>query len=392
MDNEFKFGFWNYLPVGTIDKNIVREWKEIGCNLFMSFRFLKGKSDKNKMIELLDEAQKVGVKVIINDERTEYLRLKEMSKEEFIANVKEAVDDFGSHPATYGFYGGDEPFSDQEGNFAFTMSLLKNLMPNKTHFGNLLPYWSGLLGEQDENNREDSFYYKKINRMIWEGKLEILAFDQYTQCYDETRDQEDGLRRFFLGMHHFLTLAKWNNIPLYVSLLSIGHYCYRDPSEIDIRWQINVAAAMGAKGVIWFYFHQNALDYGFFNPPFLGEKAYKTPMFGKIQRQQYIFNERYKTVFDNIEIDHYYFKEGDYGLPKYTPDKKFVERLDVFHKDYTTIVSWGHYRDDKKHKVMIVLNANQYHSNAFSLYRMNGDATHFDLCAGDMRIFDFFEE
>ena len=81
MDNEFKFGFWNYLPLGIIDKDIVYKWKDMNCNLFMSFRFMEGQSKKEDMIALLDEAQKVSAKVIINDERTEYLRLKKMSKE-----------------------------------------------------------------------------------------------------------------------------------------------------------------------------------------------------------------------------------------------------------------------------------------------------------------------
>ena len=72
----FEFGFWNYLPSGTLDKSIVWKWKEMNCTLPMSFRFLEGKSDPAEMIELLDECQKAGLKVIINDERCEYLRLK----------------------------------------------------------------------------------------------------------------------------------------------------------------------------------------------------------------------------------------------------------------------------------------------------------------------------
>ena len=32
-----------------------------------------------------------------------------------------------------------------------------------------------------------------LERIIEEGKLDILAFDQYTQCYDEGRDQKRGI-------------------------------------------------------------------------------------------------------------------------------------------------------------------------------------------------------
>lgn len=392
MDNEIKFSFWNYLPLGTLDTSIVQKWVDINCNLFMSFRYIEGESKKEDMIALLDEAQKFGVKVIINDERNEYLRLNKMSKEDFIKGVKASIDDFGSHPATFGFYGGDEPFSDQEDNFCFTMKLLKELCPDKTHYGNLLPYWSGLLAEPQERDRGDDFYYKKINRLIREGKLDILAFDQYTQCYDDADRQQNGIRLFINGMHHFSTIARNNNIPLYVSLLSIGHFSYREPTETDIKWQINVALAMGAKGIVWFYFHQTAKDYGYLNPPFLGERAYITPMYGKIQRQQYIFNERYKKIFDNIDIDCYGFLGEDYGELNYKPDQKMVKRFDIKNKNSLTMVSYGHYRDNPKHKVIFVVNANQFHGNVFSIYFTDGREYHFELNAAEMKMFDFEEK
>ena len=79
------------------------------------------------------------------------------------------------------------------------------------------------------------------------------------------------------------------------------------------------------------------------NPPFLGERAYITPMYGKIQRQQYLFNERYKEVFDNIDIDEVYFQGKDFGDLNYVPDKVMVDRFDQRTKDSLTIVSFGHY-------------------------------------------------
>ena len=388
MDSEIKFGFWNYLPVGTIDKSIVHKWVDINSNLFMSFRYIRGKSKKEDMIALLDEANKLGYQVIINDERTEYLRLKEMSKSDFVKGVKEAVEDFGYHPATFGFYGGDEPFSDQEENFTFTMSLLKQLLPEKHHYGNLLPYWSGLLGEPSENNREDSYYYNKINRIINDGKLDILAFDQYTQCYDESNDQKKGIESFINSMIHMYNLAKSNNLPLYVSLLSIGHWCYREPTEIDIKWQINVSMVMGAKGIIWFYFHQTAKDYGYLNPPFLGERAYITPMFGKIQRQQYIFQERYKDLFDQIDIDEVYFRGDLFKEKEYVADKMIVDRFDIRLKDKLTIISFAHFRKDPSHRIMFITNGEQQMGNVYSIYFKNGEAHHFNLSPGDIKIFD----
>lgn len=382
------FTFWNYLPCGTLDKSIVHKWKDMNCNLFMSFRYLENKSNKQDMIDLLDEAQKVGVKVIINDERCEYLRLNKMTKEEFVKGVKESIKDFGSHPATFGFYGGDEPFSDQEENFAFTMKLLKELSPKQMHYGNLLPYWSHLLAEPDENYREDEFYYNKINKIIKEGSLDILAFDQYTQLYNESKDQKEGINLFLNGMYHFSKLAKENNIPLYVSLLSVGHYSYREPTELDIRWQINASAILGAKGIVWFYFHQTAKDYGYFNPPFLGEKAYITPIYGMIQRQQYIFQERYEEFFNKTEIDEIYHRGNVEIGQEYIPDKKKVERFDVKYKELQTLVTKAHYIDNPDKEILFIFNAEQKLSNVYSIYFADGSACHFDLMPGEIKFFD----
>lgn len=382
------FTFWNYLPCGILDKSIVHKWKDMNCNLFMSFRFLENKSNKQDMIDLLDEAHKVSIQVIINDERTEYLRLNKMSKEEFVKGVKDAINDFGNHPATFGFYGGDEPFSDQEENFAFTMKLLKELLPNKKHYGNLLPYWSGLLAEPNENNREDEFYYQKINRIIKEGYLDILAFDQYTQLYNESKNQEEGIELFLKGMYHFSSIAKDNHIPLYVSLLSVGHYSYREPTELDIRWQINAAAILNAKAVVWFYFHQTAKDYGFFNPPFLGEKAYITPLYGMIQRQQYIFNERFGEIFDKVEIDEICHRGNVDVGDIYKPDTSKVERLDIKDKELPNIIAKAHYIDNPNKKVLFIFNASQKSNNVYSIYFTNGKACHFDLMSGEMKFFE----
>ena len=179
---------------------------------------------------------------------------------------------------------------------------------------------------------------------------------------------------------------------MYVSLLAIGHYSYREPSEYDIRWQINVATAMGAKGIVWFYFHQHSKDSGYFNPPFLGERAYITPMYGRIQRQQYLFNERYKEMFDNVDIDRYYFVGDDYGDLNFKPNKEFVYRFDIRNKNSLALISFAHYKNNLKHKVVIVVNANQFHGNAFSIYFVNGKEFHFDLSASDMKVFDYFDK
>lgn len=38
-----------------------------------------------------------------------------------------------------------------------------------------------------------------------------------------------------------------------MSLLGVGHWFYRAPTQADMRWQLNIAALYGIKGFVWFF-------------------------------------------------------------------------------------------------------------------------------------------
>ena len=84
MDKSIKFGFWNYIDSGVIGKKAVADWKELGCNLAMSFDFDVTKHNKADMLEILDECKAQGLQLIIRDRRTRYKKYMSVSKEEFL--------------------------------------------------------------------------------------------------------------------------------------------------------------------------------------------------------------------------------------------------------------------------------------------------------------------
>ena len=72
MNKDIKLGFWNYAPFGVIkNKEVVKDWLEVGSNLPMSFVFDYKTTDKKEMLELLDECQKYNLKLIVSDTRTD---------------------------------------------------------------------------------------------------------------------------------------------------------------------------------------------------------------------------------------------------------------------------------------------------------------------------------
>ena len=106
MDNTIRFGFWNYVESGVLKKEEVAEWKKMHFDLPMSFTFDERKHDKRDMLALLDECEKYGLKLIICDQRTHFRTLLLEDRDKFIAGVKQAYTDFGTHGAARLFCGG----------------------------------------------------------------------------------------------------------------------------------------------------------------------------------------------------------------------------------------------------------------------------------------------
>ena len=90
MDRDIKFGFWNYIESGVFGSDAVLEWKDLHCNLPMSFTFDSKKHKKEDMLAVLDKCQECGMKLILRDQRTSYKTLKRLGKVYFVQGVIEA--------------------------------------------------------------------------------------------------------------------------------------------------------------------------------------------------------------------------------------------------------------------------------------------------------------
>ena len=86
------------------------------------------------------------------------------------------------------------------------------------------------------------------------GKFKMLCYD----CYTQMNPEEEGTDRFFLNLKYYSDAAKAAKLPLWTTLLSVGHYRYREPNEDDLRWQLSAAAACGCKGILWFFIYMRA--------------------------------------------------------------------------------------------------------------------------------------
>ena len=390
FDNEIKLTFWNYLDAKYITDEVVDKWHELGINLPMSFPVRENMSeeDKNKVLHLLDRCQGYGMKVLLYDERIDFHVIEKCGRDKYVERVQETIKDFASHPAIYGFTAGDEPNFDNQDDYTFALKTLKELLPSMHHFGNLVPYFSDVL-EQKMLGRSEEYLLNNLRKIVDDGKCDILAYDHYTQYWDKPKDREEGIRSFLIDLDHFMIISKEKDIPLYFSPLCIGHFVYHEPSEDDIRWQMYIPLVCGAKGLVWFYFHHTLDDLGFknFTAPFFGETLETTPTFDMIKREHYYFNHYYKAKFDRLDIDEYY-QTGKIYLPnKGFKENKLVERLDAWLNDELTLISLGHYRDNKQN-VVIVTNGSQTQINNYTIFFKDGTNNSFWLTPGEIKIFE----
>ena len=388
MTKDIQFSFWNYVQCGMLGKEAVQDWKELGMNLAMSFDFDDRVNPKSDVLELLDECQKYGIKLIIRDKRTRFKRYMKRTKEEFLAGVREAYADFGKHEATFGFFIGDEPNPDQEEAFIQTLKILVEEMPDLVPFGNTFAYWGGSDFVMATGQKVEK-YDELVDRMLGESKTPVIGFDMYAQCVEEQFNQETGVQSWFHNLDKWYEHCKKHDAGCYASALCVGHWTYRVPTEDDIRWQIYTALAHGMRGIVWFHLYAYMPEESYRNAPFYGKNVKRTETFTYIARQQDIFHQYYGEQFNKMELTDVY-----HAGQIYNPEKRFCSDETLKEVDaqfgYPTIISY--YKEfDTEEKWVSIVNAHQRNVNKITVTFTCGYKKTFWLAPGEMKLFKVSE-
>ncbi|MBE7078642.1 MAG: hypothetical protein E7380_02130 [Clostridiales bacterium] len=388
MNKNIQLSFWNYVKTGMLGKTAVKDWKELGMTIAMSFDFDVELHSKKEMIEVLDECAKEGLKLIIRDKRTEFRTYAEKPAEEFIKGVREAYADFGRHEATFGFFVGDEPAPHEEEAFIKTLKIVGEEMPELTPFGNSFPYWGGshflmLTGQKTER------YDKLVDRMLVEGNAKLLGFDCYSQCIEPQFNQQTGIDTWFRNLDKWYEHCKEHDAVCWASALCVGHWAHRVPTEDDIRWQLYTALAHGMRGVVWFHLYQYMLEESYRNAPFYGKNFKRTETFNYLARQQDIFHQYYEEQFNKMELTDVYHTGQIYDLKKsFCTDETIREVNGRF--SYPTIISYYKEFDSEERWVSIV-NAHQRNSNEITVHFACGKDRTFWLAPGEIKLYKISE-
>ena len=342
----FPLGFWNYATMEQIGAHPVKDWVECGMNLCLSPRLRPGRDDVKEIVALLDECLEKGVQLIIDDPRCCWTGAS-TDPEAYRKNFVEMLDQFGRHPAVWGYYVGDEPRADQMADAIAAIQIQTEIIPEKTPFINLNPYWDGnevVLDGMDFDDWIDDF--------VRRTGLRQLSYDHYAQM-NPPDAIDSGVHEYFKNLNYYMAAAKRNGIPLWVTNLTTGHFRYRCPSEDDLRWQLNTTVASGAKCVWWFFFYLRLRRINYRNAP-LNEHAERTDTYTWLSELQRSFQHQYGTLFAQLEHDETYHcgrTYGGYPLLEYKRHP-LIWRV-TCDQNLPAIVSFFHMEDGTKYMALV---------------------------------------
>lgn len=274
------------------DARTVADWKALGVNRPLSPR-VDGNTDKAAFRAFLDRCLADGIRPYVHDARIagvgnirSLIRDRNDGGAAYRALVKQVVADWGGHPATSGFYVGDEPDAPDASATFLAARIQREEAPHLEPLLNLLP-WFDWIGPRIGAKSLGEY----LDRCRRESGLDFFGYDCYAQ-QKHGRAAED-LDDYFVNLREWAAFGKRSGVRWNTTLLCTPHYGYTIESADDFRWQISTAAAMGAKGLSWFYpdMHAGPHD-NYRNAPInaLGERS---ETFGWLSTEMRLFQRQF---------------------------------------------------------------------------------------------------
>lgn len=324
----FTISGWGGQNPSLTPQEQIKEWHDLGLTVMIAHCT---RSTSDRTVELLDEAEKCGMQLIVEDWDANVDNLIINGEEYYRESVKNLLGKIGSHPALYGFYITDEPSVDNIEATLKACRINKELAPHLTAYLNLLP-WFDWIGERMGTKE----YAPYLDRVVKEGEIGLLSYDCYAQMYKNAVGYDD----YFNNLREYYLASRRNGVPFWNIVLCTGHYDYMCPTKDDLIWQLNTSVAHGAKGVSWFILKEPNNGFNYRNAPInlMGER---TPEFDVLSEVNRTFNAYHGKVFSVLEIDECYHVCKSYGgMPLFEP---FGCILDVESRgDLPLIVSGYH--------------------------------------------------
>ena len=255
---EFIISYWCGPPSGG---NYDAQYADVAeCNFTHAMYPVNGASpEQNKAI--LDACEKHGLKYIPFDSR---VLAHAPGDAQFAANLDSVIAEYANHPAMAGYFLGDEPGPGAFPQFGAVNQYLLKHDPKRLPIVNLLPIY---VDEKYIGMTYDD-YLEKFCSIV---KPKLLCYDHYALFAGVERES------YFANMETIRRHALKHGAAIGFIFQCTPHGTYRDPSETDLRWQVNTGLAYGCKALLYFtYFTPTDAESNFHNG-ILDAKGKRTP-------------------------------------------------------------------------------------------------------------------
>jgi len=305
MQSKYPIGTWLFMDLDQFTKRDVEHWRDCGLTHTFTPNYDPERHDINKMLEIMDYCHECGIKLIVCDKRS---RWNGASKDPaaYRKQFEAAYKDFGKHPATSGFFLGDEPGLEAADDVVKAYEIQLEVAPELIPFVNYLPFWAPMIDEI-----ADSMFPRL------KGMSKNICYDYYVQMR-----RVPDFERYYKQFKRFGDIAKEHNCPLWTTLLSSAHWTYEEPNKNDFIWQLNSAVISGCEGVLWyrFYSEKNTVTtYRAAPINMFGERSFTYTYLSEAVREFHLY---YGDCFSRLKLEKCYhvgqafggfdlFKEGD---------------------------------------------------------------------------------
>ncbi len=318
----FQIGAWWYRTSSyDLSWEPMKAQKELGftyAQLPQHWHYDKTGHEEKTLDECVAEAKEVGLPLLYWDRR--FVANKPAMKADFEKakqRLKFAKERYGD--AIVGVFMDDEPFWGYQNehksidNCAKYKAMIEELAPEYFTFIALYgpPYWNYDKDVEVLNDYVDSVH------------PEFLLMNVYSPMLSEKNEQEQGDIFYFYSLNVFRDVAKAKGIPFWASLMCSSCWSFREPTQTDLRWQMNIAAAHGATGFVWYHlqsFNSNSNNRGMCP---IDSYNVKTPMYYWMQFENKSFMDRIGKPLEDYELEevyHYYQRFANFKSWHFSTD------------------------------------------------------------------------
>ncbi|MCL2119387.1 MAG: hypothetical protein FWH27_13275 [Planctomycetaceae bacterium] len=288
MPERIHTSFWNYNKFSGFRMEMLHDWVNCGMTLPVSPLFEWKNDSAEDFLQMLDEAEKLGVQMII---QVDVLFI-DNDAEQYRKTATEVYEKFGKHPAVCGVYIGEEPNTHNDKSFHECTKIFKEIAPELTVYINL-----GSPGRM-----EGAALKGKLSLTEW-----MRNFTQFTGSrvigfgeYDQMIPGGIKMDNYFTSLRESMEAANASGMELWATLLSSAHGPFEAPTEDQYRWQLNTAVACGCKAVVWFRLYDKLVALDYRNSP-IDEFGEKTTYYYNLRRVQKRFNIHHGEIFARLQ-------------------------------------------------------------------------------------------